>query len=161
MLDNSGSAEKSISDTSLAELWNQLSRNQQRFAVAMLECSTKKEGALAIGLEPDTVYRWPAMVDVVIERLMNSAASSAYEILKGSVVKAANIKREGLESQDEKLRQDVSTEVLDRILGRATQKHDVTSGGEKLEGYDPYTDVVARVQKDLASSDGEGTEENT
>jgi len=42
-----------------------------------------------------------------------------------------------------------------------TDKVDVTSKGEKLEGYDPYADVVARVQKDLASSDGKGTEEDT
>lgn len=120
-------AENCTSKGRLDGLWSQLSRNQQRFCVAMLECPTKKDGAEAIGLDPRTVYRWPEIVDQVIEYLINDAAQSAYDILEQSVVKAAQIKRTGLDSDDEKTRQSVSTEILDRILGRATQHTEITS----------------------------------
>ena len=123
---HSESAEKSISSPVNGRLWGKLTRNQQRFAVAMLESPTKKDAALAVGLEPDTVYRWPDEVDEVIDHLIHNAADSAYEILEESVVKAAAIKRAGLDSEDEKMRQGVSSEVLDRILGQAMKRQEIS-----------------------------------
>lgn len=128
---DSESTEKYTFEAGNGRLWGRLTRNQQRFAIAMLEFPTKKDAAIAVGLEPQTVYRWPDEVDQVIDRLIKDAADSAYEILKDSVVKAAAIKRAGLDSEDERMRQSVSTEILDRVLGRATQhlEHTGEDGG--------------------------------
>lgn len=135
---HSETTKESTSDADrFAELWNALSRNQQRFAVAMLEFPTKKAAALAVGLEPDTVYRWPDEVDEVVQYLVDSAVLSAFEILASSVVKAAAVKRSGLDSDDEKVRQMVSSEVLDRILGAAVKRLEHTGAGG--------TDIVFRV----------------
>jgi hypothetical protein len=92
----------------------------------MLEYPTKKEAAEAIGLDPRTVYRWPDAIDEAIEFLISDAIQSAHDILEQSVVKAAQIKRAGLDSDDEKLRQGVSSEILDRMLGRATQRQEIS-----------------------------------
>lgn len=42
-----------------------------------------------------------------------------------------------------------------------TDRMDVTSKGEKLEGYDPYADVVARIQAHVESGDAIGEAEDT
>ena len=123
---NSETTEKSISDTDFKGLWGDMSHNQQRFAVAMLESSSKKVAALAIGVEPDTVYRWGESVDLVIEYMKEEARDSALLLLESSIVKAAAIKRAGLDSGDEKVRQDVASELLDRILGRAKQTTEIS-----------------------------------
>lgn len=129
-MDSSQNTEKSTSSPELTQLWRGLSHNQRRFAVAMLECPTKKDAALSVGVTPDAVYRWPETVDRVIELLMEDAAQSAYGILEQSVVKAAAIKRAGLDSDDERVRQGVSTEILDRVLGKAMQRQEITGAVE-------------------------------
>lgn len=148
MTEDSQSTEKSIyepDDFAFVEMWQALSFSQQRFAIAMLECPTKKDAALAVGIQPDTVYRWPNIVDDVVDRLLENAAMSAYEILEASVVKAAGVKRAGLDSDDAKLRQDVSSEILDRILGRAKQRLEHTGeGGGPIEHMEVGLDAKER-----------------
>lgn len=119
-------SEKFISDEEFVGLWQDLNRNQQRFAVAMLEAPTKKEAALEIGVEPASVYHWPDVLDDVIDYLIVNAAKSAFDLLVDSVVKAAAVKRAGLDSDNEHIRQDVSSDILDRVLGRATQHTEIT-----------------------------------
>jgi hypothetical protein len=38
----------------------------------------------------------------------------------------------GLKSRDERVKQGVATEILDRGIGKVSDKLDVTSGGEKI-----------------------------
>ena len=124
---------ESISEQ-LSELWNELTRNQRRFAVAMQEHPTKKDAAISIGLEPDTVYRWNGIVDDVVELLSNDVAAAAYSILESYGTKAAMIKVGGLDSDTEKVRQDSSSEILDRIMGRPTQRNELTGAdGDAFE----------------------------
>ena len=124
--------EKSTSEL-LSEVWDSLTRNQRRFAVAMQEHPTKKDAALSIGLEPNTVYGWNGRVDEAIELLSKDVSSAAYSILESYGTKAAMIKVGGLDSDAEKTRQDVATELLDRIMGKPTQKQEVTGrDGEPL-----------------------------
>ena len=118
--------EKSTSDTNFRRLWQQLTHNQRRFAVAMLDSPSKKEAALACELEPNTVYKWNGVVDEVVEILLERAADSAYDILEGNVVKASMVKVAGLDSTEEKVRQDVASEVLDRVMGKPTQRQEIS-----------------------------------
>lgn len=154
--------EKYTSEADFLRLWGGLTHNQQRFAVAMLECPTKKEAALAIGLEQNTVYRWGAEIDEVVDYMRGRARDAAQNVLEASVVKAAAIKRAGLGSGEEKIRQDVASEILDRVLGRATQRQDidVTTKGEslndgKLTG-DQHARAIAALLDTLAARHGGG-----
>lgn len=142
--------ENYISSDKFAQLWRGLTRNQQRFAVAMLECSSKKEASLAIGLEPQTVYRWSGDVDAVIEMMMEDAAASAYEILKETVIKAAMVRRGGLDSLDEKLRYDAADAIMDRVMGKPTQRQEVTGadGGAIEHSFPTFDKALERIYDD-------------
>lgn len=118
--------EESTSEANFRRLWQQLTHNQRRFAVAMLDSPTKKDAALACELEPNTVYKWNGIVDEVVEILLDRAADSAYDILEGNVVKASMVKVAGLDSTEEKVRQDVASEVLDRVMGKPTQRQEIS-----------------------------------
>jgi hypothetical protein len=129
----SETTQKSISEQ-LSEIWKQLSRNQRRFVVAAQEFATKKEAAESIGLEPDTVYRWPKVVDDAIDLFSQDIESAALGIILNNAGKAAMIKAAGLDSDDEKIRQLSATEILDRVLGRPTQKQEISGkDGEAIE----------------------------
>lgn len=118
-------AENSISKR-LSDLWRNLSRNQRRFVVAMQECATKKEAAEAIGLEPDTVYRWPGIVDEAINALSADVEAAVWDIIADSAAKAAMVKVAGLDESDDRLRQAVASEILDRFLGKPTQRQEIS-----------------------------------
>jgi len=126
----STTTEQSTSER-FSELWQALNHNQRRFAVAMLECNTKAEGADAIGLKPDTVYRWGKAVDVVIDLLIRDATTSAVGILTSALHKAVMVKIAGMDDDDTRVRQDAASEIIDRVLGRASQplEHTGKDGG--------------------------------
>ncbi len=107
-------------------LWGELSPLQRRFVVAMQEHPTKREAALAIEISPNTVYNWPKIVDEAVEFMTGNIALATLGILQANATKAAMVKAAGLDSDNEKIRQDVATEILDRNLGRPTQRQEVT-----------------------------------
>jgi hypothetical protein len=127
---NSEVLEKSISER-FADIWRKLGYNQRRFVVASLEFPTKKDAAQSIGIEPDTVYRWPAIVDEAVELAHEETRETAIGILAESLTKAVMVKIAGLDSDDERLRHTAATEIIDRMLGRATQaiEHTGKDGG--------------------------------
>jgi hypothetical protein len=132
MENNTAQTEKSISER-LSGVWRQLSRNQQRFVIASLEEPNKRLAAEAIDIKPDTVYRWPEIVDEAISLARDYTKDTAIEILAQSLAKAAMVKVGGLDSDDEKIRQAVATEILDRKLGKPSQPMEHTgAGGEPL-----------------------------
>ncbi|MBD3354308.1 MAG: hypothetical protein GF364_22690 [Candidatus Lokiarchaeota archaeon] len=133
---NSLATEPSISER-FSELWQALTHNQRRFAVAMLECNTKAEAAEAINLRPDTVYRWPDAVDEVVDLMTLDAKESAVSMLTSALHKAVMVKLRGLDDGDVKVRQDSATEIMDRVLGRAKQTSEITGedGGALVIQY--------------------------
>lgn len=127
--ETSQNLEKSTSETGFAELWQRMSHNQRRFAVAMLDATTKKEAALAIGLEPNTVYGWNGEVDQAVAYMQQQTRDAVLGIIEANAVKAAMVKAAGLDSQDEIRRQDAASELLDRYLGRPFQRTELTGAG--------------------------------
>lgn len=122
--------EKSISDSvAFASAWHNLTHNQKRFAVAMMSCATKKEAAEAIGLQPDTVYRWNGDLDAVIDFMRNEAAAAALGIVTANAGKAAMVIGGLLDSDDENIRLRAGQDVLDRTMGRATQRQEINQTG--------------------------------
>ena len=115
----------------------ELEFDQLRFLVQRLEVSTDKEAAERIGYDPKTVSKWKGRgypIDEALRLLASDGVIVAAEILRRKAGKAAATKTAGLDSDDEDMRQAVASEILDRVLGKATQKQemDVTSGGEVI-----------------------------
>ena len=130
--------EENHTSKQLNEIWSQLSRNQRRFVVAMQECATKKEAAGMIGLDPQTIYKWPSIVDDAITAFSDDVENSVLHVMKSYASKAVMVKGDGLDSEDEKLRQSVATEIIDRVLGKPTQRQEHTGadgGPIAVKGY--------------------------
>jgi hypothetical protein len=115
-----------ISSKRFQEIWQKMNHNMRRYAVARLEYSQKKEAAVSVGITAETVYRWPDFVEEAVAYLLLEARNSAMDILESGVVRAAMLKLEGMEVDDDDLQQKIASEVLDRVLGRATQRTELT-----------------------------------
>lgn len=99
----------------------------------MLEASNKKEAAESIEITPDTVYRWPPIVDEAVSLLGRDIRNAVVEIISSGAAKAALVKLAGLDSDSEQTRQGVASEILDRVLGKSISHMDVKSGGKPVE----------------------------
>lgn len=119
-----GNAEKSISDRLLVIL-PQLTTNQLRYIVARQECATDGEAAEMIGIKPDTVYRWPELVKEAARLMAGDGVFVAREMRRRALPKAMAVKVAGLDSDDERLRQSVATEIVEWELGTATQRQEI------------------------------------
>lgn len=115
--------EKTSSDR-LSEVLEHLTVDQMRFVVARQEFATKKEAALSMGIEPDTVYHWPKFVDEAIRLTALKIHESAVELRKRNLLKAMLIKVSGLDSDDASIQQKVATEIIEAELGKPTQKQE-------------------------------------
>jgi len=113
--------EKSISEQ-LDELLKQLSADQIRFIVARQECATDGEAAKAIGVKPDTVYHWPDIVKEAVKLMAGDGVYVARELRRRALPKAMAVKTAGLDSDNEKVRQDAATEIIEWEMGKAEQK---------------------------------------
>ena len=137
---------KSISEDLDAAL-AQLSTDQIRFAIARNEYPTDKATAEAIGIKPDTVYHWPDVVRDAVRLMVGDGAVTALHLRKRNLGKAMAVKVAGLDSDDERLRQSVATEVVEWELGKATQRSEHTGkDGEaivfrEIGGVDLANDV--------------------
>ncbi|MEA2575049.1 MAG: hypothetical protein QOH93_2347 [Chloroflexia bacterium] len=104
----------------LAELLALLSRDQVRFVRAMLSCKDKKEAALEVKLQPNTVYKWPDYIDEVLHLIALDEVQAALDLRRKALVKAVLIKLEGLDSEEEAVRQKVASEIISAELDRKT-----------------------------------------
>lgn len=105
----------------LTEILAQLTRNQLRFIVALQEYPGKEEAAKALHIKPSTVYNWPPEVDEAIKLMAIDAINSALALRKRNLIKAMGVKAAGLDSKDEKIRQNVATEIIEWETGKAKQ----------------------------------------
>jgi hypothetical protein len=123
--------EKSISEQ-LSEVLKHLSVDQVRYVVARMDYPTKGEAAQAIGLKPDTVYRWNGNVERAVELMALDTVESAKAVRVRNLLKAMAIKVKGLDSDDEKVRQNVATELIEWEMGKALQKQDLSNSDGSL-----------------------------
>ncbi len=133
-----------LDKSTFEEIWAQLNRNQRRFVVAMQEYPNKAEAAKAIDVKPNTVYGWPETVDIAIHLLAESIADAACDIIAQATAKAAMVKVVGLDSRDERIRQGVASEILDRRLGTAVQKSEVGLDEPTRQLLAPFFALAAR-----------------
>jgi hypothetical protein len=92
----------------------------------------KKQAAHAIGIQPNTVYKWPAYVDEVIQLMAVDITQAALQLRKKSVFKAMVTKVEGLDSDHESIRQKVASEILAAELGTSTVTAAIPASDDKV-----------------------------
>ena len=128
-----------------------LSVDQLRFVAAMQCSATKKEAAELIGIEPNTTYKWPKIVDEAVLLAAQEREMAAREVFKNHLMKAAMVKVKGLDSDDDSLRQKVATEIIEWNLGKATQKSELTgANGGPVEVHD-VTELTAEQRRAQAN----------
>lgn len=110
----------------LQAVLDQLSADQIRYVVARQHFSTDREAAEEIGISAQTVYRWPDVVKEAVRMMALDGVVMASHVLHKALAKAALVKVAGLDSANERVRQGVATEVLDRGLGKAAESVEVT-----------------------------------
>lgn len=120
------------SNEKLAEILRGLTTNQIRFVIARLDTATDKEAAMVIGLKPSSVASWEnkKAVDEAVGLMRYDGMVTALELRRRYLAKAMAVKAAGLESDNEKIRQDVATEMIEWELGKATQPTDNKHSGQ-------------------------------
>jgi len=118
---------RNVKSEQLSEILRRLSKDQLRFVIAMQEYRSKKEAAEALELNLGTVYNWAKIVDEATKLLQLDILESASQMRKSALLRAMMIKMGGLDSDDEKVRQGVATEIIEGEMGKATQRQEVDS----------------------------------
>lgn len=128
--------EESQEKQKLQTILAQLTKDQLRFIVALQEHHTKDAAAKAIGVKVATVYNWPAdLIDEAARLMALDAVNAALELRKRNLIKAVGVKVAGLDSKDERIRQNAASEIMEWELGKASQPIDHTTKGEKINPY--------------------------
>jgi len=150
----------------------QLTPDQIRFVVARQEHNTDKEAAESLELKPNTISYWKAK-DVPIDRAVRLMALdglvTALHVRKRNLAKAMLVKVGGLDSEDERTRQNVATEVIEWEMGKAMSRTEVAGpdGGpietktavrvDVSELSDDELDALAAIARRVANdTQGEG-----
>jgi hypothetical protein len=125
--------QKATNQDELASLLKTLTVDQIRFIVARQDCSSDAEAARVIGINKGTVSRWGDPVQRAVVLMALDGVHIAQELLRRALNEAVQVKIDGLRSRNEHVRQDVSTEIIDRNMGKPTQRQEITGAdGEAL-----------------------------
>jgi len=114
--------------TEVNALLDGINIEQRKWVLARLLVTSDAKAAREVGIDPATVSRWPNKAELtkIVEALLADPIQRAVEELREALPEASRIKREGLKSRNEIVRQDVASEILDRVLGKPTQRQEVT-----------------------------------
>jgi len=108
----------------LTEILKLLTTTQIRFVIARTESKTDKEAAETIGISPATAKGWnddntKALIDEAVRLMIFDGLKTAKELRRRNLAKAMAVKVSGLDSDDEQMRQKVSTEIIEWEMGKA------------------------------------------
>ena len=111
-------------------LLNGFSIEQRKWLIARLLTTSDAAAARAIGVHPSTVCRWPekAELERAIAELLEDPQNQAIAIFLDALPKAARIKVGGLGSRKEQIQQAAASEIVDRVMGKPTQKQEIETG---------------------------------
>lgn len=126
-----------VKDSSLDEIWEELTPSQKRFVVAYQRHTSKADAAAEINLAAQTVYNWPDKVDRAAELFYEQTAALAMQELEEALVEAAMVKTQEVRQPGttQESQQSAASDVLDRVMGKPTQKQDIDMDAT-VEGVD-------------------------
>jgi hypothetical protein len=122
----------------LSEIVSQLTITQLRYIVARNESKSDKEAAETIGIIPATVKGWEnkALVDDAVRLMLSDGVITARELRRRNLAKAMAVKVAGLDRDNEKIKQDVATEIIEGELGKAIQRNEINASMVIGLGFD-------------------------
>jgi len=121
--------------TRLDKVFEGLDERETAYVLARSECVSNSEALRKCGFSQG----WLSKRDIDdlnarADMLRKDKAVRASLILSEAVEEAAKVKTSGLRVRDERIKQSVATEILDRELGKVPQKSEVTGAdGDALE----------------------------
>jgi len=103
-----------------------LTTEQLRFVVARQQYSSDAETARQIKVAKQTVSAWGEPVQRAVKLMAMDGVIVARERMRRALAEAISVKVEGLRSRNENVKQNAATEIIDRAIGKATQKNEIT-----------------------------------
>jgi len=128
-----------------ATILERLTFDQIRFIVARQHLSTDKAAAEEVGIKPDTIKKWKhrgAPIDTAVRLMKLDSIALAREIRSRNLAKAMAVKVAGLDSDDDRMRQGVATEIIEWEMGKAEQPQKHKGTGDKGQIVIQYTGNV-------------------
>lgn len=115
----------------LDDVLKRLSAVQIRYVIARIEGKTQQDAAKACRLGESTYYSWANRgdVDEAIRLIALDGVVTAREVLRRNVATAALELADQLHSKRSMDRYRAAVEILDRVLGKATQPVSGADGG--------------------------------
>lgn len=112
-----------VENSSLDELWEELTPSQKKFVAAYQRHTSKAAAAEEVGLAAQTVYNWPEKVNRAAELFSDATAELAMQELEEALVEAAMVKTQEVRDpgSTQESQQDAATDVMDRVMGKPTQ----------------------------------------
>jgi hypothetical protein len=122
--------------TDLRTELNQLTDLRLDYVMARSRVNSDAQGIRESGVNKTTFYSWGEeernKLNDIAQKLKRDTALKALTIIQNAAEEAAKVKVAGLKERDPRVRQAAATEILDRGVGKAADKLDVTSQGEKI-----------------------------
>ena len=118
-------------EDSFANLLEGLTPLQLDWIAIRIDTGSDREASRRLKISRSTPSRWKAEgvpIDEIVKQAKQDGVILVQERIKGDLNWAYDVKREGLQSRSERMRQLVASEILDRGLGKATQRQEI--GGE-------------------------------
>ena len=123
---------------------------EMSYVRARAGADSEAEALRGAGIPRRTFYHWPEerrreLLEVAQEYKRNAVAR-ALQILEDSVADAAEVKVKGLKSRKDHIAQAAADSILDRMMGKPTQRQEITgAGGEPL--LPPVDELIAALRK--------------
>jgi len=128
-----------------------LSAKEVEYVMERSRTRSDRAAYLAVGLPKGTFFKWSQerrdYLNDVAARIRSEVAVRAILVLQDSAEEAARIKADGLKSRNEHIRQTAASDILDRTIGKATQRIETEVSGEQtvkvkiITGGASYEDI--------------------
>ena len=126
-----------MNESELTGALNELKRDRARFdyVMARASCPSVESALRECGRSKTWLYSMPEAERLRLEEIANelhyNAKLRALQVLYDAVATAAAVKVMGLQSRNERIKQDAASEILDRVSGKAAQRleHTGQDGG--------------------------------
>ena len=116
-------------ETNFAELIAELTPLQLDWLSYRIDSKSDREASRLAEIDKGTPVRWKAEgvpLDDIVEAAKQDGVILVKRRIESDLNWAYDVKRSGLKSKSETIQQSVSSEILDRGLGKATQKQEIT-----------------------------------
>lgn len=140
---------------SLDSLFDGLDERETAYVLARSECVSNSEALRRCGKSEGWLYKRNIEdLNNRADELRKNKAMRAAMILSEAVEEAARVKVAGLKVRDERIKQSVATELLERELGKVPQRTELT--GEVTVEVDDVRESIQRKLAAVSTTSGEG-----